>query len=246
MKPLALSVALLGLNVAAFAQFGRPPAVAGRVILFENANYRGGYLVLAVGQNVENLAQVQFNNRTNANDRISSVRIEGNAAVLLFESARFGGQMLRLTESVPNLADRMTPDGKRSWNDSVSSVAVEPAGRGGRGGGATADPEAVVKRVYNDLLGRDPDAAGLRTYRSFIIDQGWTEAMVRDAVRNGAEFKERNADKIITRAYQDLLGRDPDPEGYQIYRRMIVERGMTEQQVRDAIRQSPEYRNRPK
>jgi hypothetical protein len=47
---------------------------------------------------------------------------------------------------------------------------------------------------------------------------------------------------IVRRAYQDLLEREPDPPGMMQYRRSIVEDGWTEQQVRDDIRKSPEYK----
>jgi TorA maturation chaperone TorD len=111
-------------------------------------------------------------------------------------------------------------------------------------------PEGIVRRAYQDILGRNPDAEGMRTYRSKIIDQGWTEADVRDALRRSDEyagggaggFRTSSADRIIRRAYQDILGREPDAAGLATYRRNIVERGWDEQDVRNALRQSAERR----
>jgi hypothetical protein len=111
-------------------------------------------------------------------------------------------------------------------------------------------PEAIVRRAYQDILGRNPDAEGMRTYRSKIIDQGWTESDVRDALRRSDEyagsgaggFRTSSADRIIRRAYQDILGREPDAEGLATYRRNIVERGWDEHDVREALRKSPERR----
>jgi hypothetical protein len=111
-------------------------------------------------------------------------------------------------------------------------------------------PERIVRRAYQDILGRDPDAEGLRTYRSKIIDEGWTEADVRNALRNSDEyargsatsFRTSSADRIIRRAYQDILGREPDAQGLANYRRNIIERGWDEQDVRTALRKSPERR----
>jgi len=111
-------------------------------------------------------------------------------------------------------------------------------------------PERIVRRAYQDILGRDPDAQGLRTYRSKIIDEGWTEADVRNALRNSDEyaggsaggFRTSSADRIIRRAYQDILGRDPDAQGLATYRRNILERGWDEHDVREALRKSPERR----
>jgi TorA maturation chaperone TorD len=111
----------------------------------------------------------------------------------------------------------------------------------------TMRPEAIIRRAYQDILGRDPDPEGLRTYRSNIIDKGWSEQDVREALRNSPEYasggaRTASADRIIRRAYQDILGREPDPSGLETYRRNIVERGWDEQDVRTALRRSQERR----
>ena len=108
-------------------------------------------------------------------------------------------------------------------------------------------PDAIVRRAYQDILGRDPDPEGMRTYRSNIIDKGWSEQDVREALRNSPEYasggaRTASADRIIRRAYQDILGREPDPQGLETYRRNIVERGWDEQDVRTALRRSQERR----
>jgi hypothetical protein len=108
-------------------------------------------------------------------------------------------------------------------------------------------PEAIVRRAYQDILGRDPDPEGMRTYRSNIIDKGWSEQDVREALRNSPEYssgpaRTASADRIIRRAYQDILGREPDPSGLETYRRNIIERGWDEQDVRTALRRSQERR----
>lgn len=111
-------------------------------------------------------------------------------------------------------------------------------------------PEAIVRRAYQDILGREPDAEGLRTYRSKIIDQGWSEQDVREALRRSPEYssggaRTASADRIIRRAYQDILHREPDQSGLDTYRRNIVERGWEEQDVRTALRRSQEKREQP-
>jgi len=106
-------------------------------------------------------------------------------------------------------------------------------------------PETIIRRAYQDILGRDPDPEGMSTYRSNIVDRGWTEQDVREALRNSPEYqtgpaRTASADRIIRRAYQDILGRQPDPEGLSTYRRNIIERGWDEQDVRTALRRSEE------
>lgn len=108
----------------------------------------------------------------------------------------------------------------------------------------TEAPEVVVRRAYQDVLGRDPDPSGMRIYRSRIIDDGWTERQIREDLRKSAEFKGKDSDTIIYRAYQDVLGRDPDATGLAIYRKHIIKDGWSEKQIRDDLRNSQEYRNR--
>lgn len=109
-------------------------------------------------------------------------------------------------------------------------------------------PEVIIRRAYRDILGRDPDAEGMRTYRTNIVDRNWSEQDVREALRNSPEYasggaRTASADRIIRRAYQDILGREPDPSGLETYRRNIVDRGWDEQDVRTALRKSQERRD---
>ena len=108
-------------------------------------------------------------------------------------------------------------------------------------------PEAIIRRAYRDILGRDPDPEGMRTYRSNMLDRNWTEQDVREALRNSPEYnsgpaRTASADRIIRRAYQDILGREPDASGLETYRRNIIDRGWDEQDVRTALRRSQERR----
>ena len=110
------------------------------------------------------------------------------------------------------------------------------------------NPEQIIRRAYEDILNREPDPEGMRTYRSDILDRGWSEQEVREALRNSPEYssgavRTSSADRIIRRAYQDILHREPDPAGFETYRRDIIERGWDEQDVRRALRHSDERRD---
>ena len=110
-------------------------------------------------------------------------------------------------------------------------------------------PDAVIRRAYQDILGRDPDAEGLSHYRTRMIDEGWTDLDVREALRRSDEYasgaaRTRSADRIIRRAYQDVLRREPDPAGLEAYRRNVIERGWEEHDIRQALRRSPENQAR--
>ena len=109
------------------------------------------------------------------------------------------------------------------------------------------DPDRVVRRAYEDILHREPDAEGLRLYRSRMIDQNWSEQDVREALRKSPEYAQRSsesADKIVRRAYQGVLGREPDTNGLYTYRNKVLNQGWDEQDVSAALRKSPEYRQK--
>jgi len=210
-----------------------------RIILYEDAGYRGDSLVLYPGDTLENLSGLAFEGGGRLNDRISSIRVEGGAEVYVYTDAYFRGAVMRLTEGVRDLTDRLLPGGvSASWNDRISSLRVEVRRRDE----PRIDPEVVIKRAYRDILGREADPVGLRDYRGLIIDQGWTEAMVRDHIRHGDEFRKEGADRIVQRAYRDVLGREADPDGLRTYRAKLLEKNWTEGDVRDALRNSEEYR----
>jgi TorA maturation chaperone TorD len=140
---------------------------------------------------------------------------------------------------------KMTDDG---WTEAeIRKDLRERRGSGGYSGSGNADPDRVIRRAYQDILHRAPDEEGLRHYRIEMIDNGWTEQDVREALRKSAErdtVKQDSADRIVRRAYQDILGREPDGQGLAKYRNEILRNGWTERQVRDALMKSPEYRQK--
>jgi TorA maturation chaperone TorD len=114
-------------------------------------------------------------------------------------------------------------------------------------GNPTMDVDKIIRRAYDDILHREPDQQGLRHYRTEMIDNGWTERDVREALRKSTEHdsvKQSSADRIVKRAYQDVLGRDPDYNGLVQYRNRITDDGWDEHDVREALMKSPEYRQK--
>jgi len=157
-------------------------------------------------------------------------------------------------------------------------------------------PERIITQAYRDLLGRDPDADGMRHYRRRMIERRWSAGDVREAIRTSDEYRMKEADLIIdrafddllereptkaerdeyrrrllgdgtedgirrnikkteeykytiprqkiTRAYQEILGRDPDPQGLENYRKRMINDGWSIDRVRNALLKSPEYRKK--
>src|SRR5688572_14748506 len=81
------------------------------VILFPHADYSGGALVLYPGDGLDNFSCRTFDNGTKLNDGVSSIRIEGNLELFVYENATFRGEALRLSESVRDLTGRFVKGG---------------------------------------------------------------------------------------------------------------------------------------
>lgn len=225
-----------------------------RVILYQHAGFRGDALVLYPGDSIENMSGLTFENGTKLNDNISSIWIEGGAEVYAYENSRYRGEALRLTENARDLTGRLVAGSVSvSWNDRISSIRVEKArGRdrdrepGRPGDNFHGNPDKIIKDIFSELLGREPNAGESRLFREKFTDQGWTERMLRDHLRREDGYRVEVADRLIRRAYRDTLGRDPDESGLRTYRRNLLEREWTESDVRDDLRKSAEYRSRPK
>ena len=103
--------------------------------------------------------------------------------------------------------------------------------------------DQAIAKIYRDVLGRDPDPRGLATYRAKWKD-GWTQGQIRDDLRRSPEGHDTYVRITITKAYREVLGREPDPAGYATYEKAMRERGYTEQQVRAALMSGDEYRKK--
>jgi peptidase inhibitor family I36 len=210
---------------------------------YEDADFRGERFCAHAGENVGVLP-------SGWNDRISSIRIFGRAEVTIYRDGDYQGSSARFDRDVRNL--------RNDWNDRVSSLRVRSTSHGSydsREGGHHSsgyqgeDPDRIIRRAYEDVLDREPDPAGLRLYRSRIIDDGWSERQVRDALRSSPEYREKNtmtrqkAEEIVRQAYLSVLNREPDA-GSRSYVDKVLHDKWTQQDVERELRKSPEYRNR--
>jgi hypothetical protein len=139
------------------------------------------------------------------------------------------------------------PEGLRTYRDRLmhegwsERQVIEQLQRSGEARSVNADE--AIRRAYQEVLGRDPDPNGLAHYRSKWRD-GWTQGQIRDDLRRSQEGREGHIRTAITRAYRDILGREPDPAGYANYERLMRERGYTERDVRNALMSGDEYRQK--
>ena len=234
-------------------RWGRAAEPRNGACFHRDPDFRGDYFCTAVG---EEIASVPFA----MSDRIASIRLFGNAEVTVFQNGRFGGRSTRFDREVPDLLDA-------GWRDRISSLRVMRAssssgsgsgygsssgsgyggGRGDSGNrGRGADADRIVRRAYQDILEREPDAPGLRQYRNRIIDDGWSEEKVREELRRSPEYREKHtmtpdkAKEIVRRAYLSVLSREPDA-GSQGFVDNVLRNKWTEQDVARELRKSEEY-----
>ena len=55
-----------------------------------------------------------------------------------------------------------------------------------------ADATEIVRRAYLSVLNRQPDANGLRDYRTRIFHDHWTEQDVARALRDSPEYRSKH------------------------------------------------------
>jgi hypothetical protein len=236
----AAGAMLAGASASAQSWEGGPMPRQG-ACFYQDINFRGQYFCVAAGDNLDAMP-------AGTNDRVSSIRVLGRAEVTVYKDPRFRGESLRFEANAGDLQ-------REHFNDLISSVQVrstafDAGGVRGRGGerpsGPQQNPELMVRRAYQDILERDPDRGGLRTYRSRIIDDGWTEQQVREALRNSPEYRDltrKKAEEIVRRAYLSVLKREPD-EGSVGYVNRVLRDDWTQTDVERELRRSPEFRNR--
>ena len=107
------------------------------------------------------------------------------------------------------------------------------------------DLGAIIRRVYQDELGREPDPSGIAAYTRGL-GRGMTESEFRAELRRSREGAEHRSRGIVTKAYREVLRREPDPAGLETYLRLMVDKGWDDSKVRAALRSGDEFRNLPR
>ena len=96
---------------------------------------------------------------------------------------------------------------------------------------------AIGRQTDNDLV---LDLPALSRRHALLTAEAGGYTLSDLHSRNGT-FVNR---AVITRAYRELLGRDPDPAGYATYEKAMRERGYTERDIRAALMNGDEYKQR--
>lgn len=201
-------------------RWGQPATPESGACFYRQPNFRGQYFCANSGENIESMSR-------GMTGQIASIRTFGAADVTIFQNSRYAGRWSRLGGDVLNLRGE-------GWNDRLSSIRVGRSyGRNRAGSGSG----------YGVQDGDRQSASGLGT----IETRAWQED--RDGSQ-GDPYNRRNgraresADATVQRLYQEVLQRDADPEGLNLFRNHIRNDRWSEQDVREALLASPEYRQR--
>ena len=101
--------------------------------------------------------------------------------------------------------------------------------------------ELIIEDIFRGELEQDVDDASMRKYRRLMIDEGWSEKRVRNDIVNSPELVRGKYEKIVVRAYEDLLERTPNPRERDGYVDDMMRQRWDERRLRDAIKRSREY-----
>jgi phage-related protein len=165
--------AVLGWAAPADAQrWGRPRPPRAGACFYQNADFGGDYFCVQAGDEYDQMPE-------GLNDRISSIRVFGDASVVVYRNPSFGGRQSRFNDDVHNLQSE-------GWNDTISSLRVRlDFAR------VTRDQaEEIVRRAYRNVLGRDPDP-GARGWVDRVMRDRWSQGDVERELRRSPEYRNR-------------------------------------------------------
>jgi hypothetical protein len=108
---------VLGSGVFAQPRWGSAPVPRAGVCFYQDIEFRGQYFCARPGESFTAVPP-------GTNDKISSIRVFGNAEATVFKDVRFRGPSARFDTDVRDLR-------RQGWNDLISSARVTPASMGG-------------------------------------------------------------------------------------------------------------------
>ena len=101
-------------------RWGRPATPANGACFYENIDFAGQYFCSRQGESIELVPE-------GTNDRVSSIRLFGNAEIVVYRDRYFGGVSQWFDVSEPDLRES-------GWNDTISSYRIETRGAFGTRG----------------------------------------------------------------------------------------------------------------
>ena len=193
-----MGAALLAqVSTASAQRWGREATPRAGVCFYEDINFNGRYFCSPVGSVTEGVP-------SGMNDRISSVRVFGNAVATVYRDPNLRGQAKVIDYDVPDMRGM-------GFNDRLSSYSVDTG--------------------FDRARNRNGNGYGN------------ANGNVRDRVQaNNSRWSYREAETIVRRSYQSVLGRNPEPEGLRNWTQQVMSHNWSQRDLELALRQSDEYR----
>ncbi len=126
---LACAGVLVLASTASAQNWGRGRYPSSGACFYRDINYGGDYFCTRVGDSNPRVA-------SRVNDEISSIRLFGNAQIIIYRDPNMRGEARRLVSSIRDLRSL-------GFNDRLSSYVVQPRNYGGGYGGAYAAAAAT-------------------------------------------------------------------------------------------------------
>ena len=235
-------------STASAQQWGRGGYPQAGACFYEDINFGGRYFCTQAGEGAERVP-------SQLNDEISSVRVIGNAEVLVFRDRSMRGEARRLTNSIRDLRNA-------GFNDRLTSFVVQPRGyadrgygRGGYGNGRYGnggygndgyddggygndgyyDPRSGNGRYHGGRYGDGRYGEPPYGYGNGRNDRGRYQGEGRGSYEQAA--------RMVERAYRRVFGREPD-RAAQPWVEEVLKNGWSQRQLEQALRDTPEGRGR--
>ncbi len=241
---------LAGLAVAAVASsasaqgFGRGGFPGSGACFYEDINFGGRYFCTRAGEANPRVP-------SNINDEISSIRLFGNAEVIIFRDPDMRGQAQRFTTGVRDL--RLS-----GFNDRLTSYAVQQRGYNGNDGGAYGGGgyggggygggyndgrggyDSVYGGGYNNGYNNGSGSAGRYESRN---GNGAPYGGYNQNNGNRSRYTPQQAASMVQQAYQRVFGREADPAA-RPWVNEVMKNNWSQRQLEAALRDTPEARQR--
>lgn len=221
-------------QTASAQQWGRGAQPNAGACFYEDINFNGRYFCTRAGEAAERVP-------SRLNDEISSVRVFGNAEVLVFKDGSMRGDARRFTNSVSDLR-------RAGFNDRLTSFVVQPRGYAGRGYGGGYDDARYGNGGYGYGNGGyyDPRGGNGRYDDGRVGNGRYDDRYGRNDGRyqggaNRGSYQQ--ASRMVQQAYRRVFGREPD-RAAQPWVEEVLKNGWSQRQLEQALRNTPEGRGR--
>jgi len=226
MKPtltvgLLMSAALVaGAGSASAQRWGREAVPRTGACFYQDINFQGNYFCSPAGAATVMVPE-------NMNDKISSIRVFGNAMVTVYRDANFRGQSSVIgSGNMPDLR-------QIGFNDRLSSYRVD-VGNYGNGGYGNNYPNGTYGNNY-------PNNYPNGTYGT-AVPRGEVINRRGEVVGGQPRMNRRAAESMVRQSYRNVLGRDADVEGLRSWTDQVQANNWTERDLEQAMRHSDEFR----